>query len=273
MHRLTTKDSQSDFITDDCTENKCRKQDDVLNSNRRSRERSKSRSPIRKTNVDVSQNTISDDSNIHTEARRFESKNSNKQLSASCKTNTCGPALPPHLSSDVYGPVLPKFNTQECQREIFDAYHNDQSNSIPEKEIKIYGPALPPHLKNSGEIESGVEVNKDKRSGELKQTVFGPQLPYYNRTVNEPSSSSTTYMSDDDDCFGPLPPNAALYSETHIALEERALQMKLDYLHEEKNPKVTREEWMTELPDVHSKNLGLGPRQFRSNPRPDFSDR
>lgn len=79
--------------------------------------------------------------------------------------------------------------------------------------------------------------------------------------------------TDDNEFYGPLPLNHTSTSVAHIALEERALQLKLGYLQDNKNDHISRETWMTELPDARARNLGLGPRHFRATPAPDLSDR
>lgn len=119
----------------------------------------------------------------------------------------------------------------------------DTTTAQPE----LFGPALPPHLL--------------KKQPQSPGDSFGP----------------STFPPDDedsnDDSFGPLPPGLSSHSSAHIALEERALQLKMGQL-QPKSDKPEREEWMIELPEVgDASKLGLGQRQFRKNAAPDLSDR
>lgn len=134
-----------------------------------------------------------------------------------------------------------------------------------------YGPSLPSSARI---VEAAEEINE----------VCGPALPPHmlNKSLaNTPqqteekrfTSCSDDEEKEDDEIYGPLPLEATFKSKSHLALEERALQMKIDLLNPERTTKESREEWMIELPDTHKTKLGLGPRQFRPNPRPDMSDR
>lgn len=111
--------------------------------------------------------------------------------------------------------------------------------------------------------------------------LFGPALPSHllnkqpQSSVDsfEPSSFSLEKEDSDDDTFGPLPPGLSPHSSAYIALEERALQLKMGRL-QPKSDKPEREEWMIELPEVgDASKLGLGPRQFRKKAAPDLRDR
>lgn len=182
-----------------------------------------------------------------------------------------GPVLPPSCSSksdiqtdrvSIYGPQLP-------------AGSSKSSDLILEKKPKLYGPLLPATKTNIKESFQDADGEKDQTfCGNLKQSK-APQLQSYSKiaSTNVCKNVCTSGSSDDDECYGPLPINSTFQSKAHIALEERALQIKLDSLEKDGKDGVVREEWMIELPEVHSRNLGLGPRQFRANPRPDFSDR
>lgn len=168
-------------------------------------------------------------------------------------------------SSDVdYGPA-PVSNTVE---------------EVPE----ICGPALPPHMLNNERVDEN-NLKEVKR-----QLIIGPSLPPSVTLVEDNSISSeaqnkeevadinnTTDIDDDDDdqndAYGPLPPDATRMTKAHLALEERALQLKIDKLNTTSETKEGRESWMLELPNVERSKLGLGPRQFRATPAPDLSDR
>lgn len=132
-----------------------------------------------------------------------------------------------------------------------------------------YGPALPPHL-----------LKKDAKIEEKKNTIIGPSLPPHlkeklseSSPTDVPQNIEQSSNVNDDEIYGPLPPNSSSGSQAHQALEERALEMKLGYLDSNRDEEKVREEWMLELPDVGRSRLGLGPRQFRKNQLPDFSDR
>jgi hypothetical protein len=150
-----------------------------------------------------------------------------------------GPALPPHLSSK-------PTNSDQC-----------------------IGPQLPPHLlKTTGESSIGPQLPPHLlRKEELTDSSrIGPELPPHLRQQPENEES-------DEDVYGPLPADTMHQSKAQIALEERALLLKMDQLEPNKDKAKVREEWMLELPEVKAANFGLGPRQFRSKAGPDMSDR
>lgn len=158
------------------------------------------------------------------------------------KTVLIGPALPPHLTKniqsqdEVIGPKLPPQFTNQPTEDSF-------------------GPQLPPHLLKSSE----------------NKVTIGPSLPPHLRKQLEEQADDDEINNSDDDCYGPLPPGAGP-SAAHVALEERALQMRIDKLEPDNNEPV-RETWMTELPEAKASQFGLGPRQFRKQAGPDMSDR
>lgn len=152
------------------------------------------------------------------------------------------------------------------------------------------GPALPPHLLNTSLTTEGnstrdiaveqkaLHMVSESNSRKLEKSIIGPYLPPHvkKHLLENPSREDSVKVenkdSDNDDVYGPLPPGLSSTSKAHTALEERALQMKLNSL----NPKEKikgREEWMLELPEVKAANLGLGSRHFRSKIGPDLSDR
>lgn len=173
-----------------------------------------------------------------------------------------GPALPPHMinknnslsqivtnsSKQIEdGPVVPS-NVDGSNESPQVAMNVGDSvlNSTARDGTSIIGPALPPHLKN-------------------RNLTF--------ETITTASSTVENNDDDDDDVYGPLPVDAAKKSNAYIALEERALQMKIDMLNPNKDMANIREEWMIELPNVQKPKLDFKPRQFRPTPAPDMSDR
>ncbi|XP_066156061.1 GPALPP motifs-containing protein 1 isoform X2 [Euwallacea fornicatus] len=134
-------------------------------------------------------------------------------------------------------------------------------------ETQSFGPKLPPHLLN--------------KTAPLSETIdarnIGPTLPPHVRKQFENQDYSVGGWEkpeddDDDESYGPLPPGMSKKSAVHTALEERALQMRINNLEPDKQ-EPTRESWMIELPEAKAATFGLGPRQFRKKAGPDMSDR
>lgn len=212
---------------------------------------------------------------------------------------------------EVIGPVLPPrllrkqiVATEIEQDTIKPKEHNNETTISLENEEKVQeviGPVLPPHLakKRIKETEfqetpnqdgqedyigpqlpvaNVVKTNIEETKSETPQCI-GPTLPPHLRKKLEetasitPESNETSDNEEEEEIYGPLPAGQSTYSKSHLALEERALQLKLDQLDPREDKPKTREEWMLELPEVKAANLGLGPRQFRSKPGPDMSDR
>ncbi|KYB27214.1 GPALPP motifs-containing protein 1-like Protein [Tribolium castaneum] len=140
------------------------------------------------------------------------------------------------------------------------------------------GPKLPPHMLRKEEIEPnndsiGPQLPPhllQKEEEEEEKTRIGPQLPPH---LRQKLQEEAEREESDEDVYGPLPAGASNYSKAQLALEERALQLKMDQLEPAQNAKKVREEWMLELPEVKASKFGLGPRQFRSKAGPDMSDR
>lgn len=158
-----------------------------------------------------------------------------------------------------YGPELPSLSIP---------------NEATDNTIEVCGPALPPHMLNK-RTEGNSNNTKNSTVVAVDRThILGPSLPlagvHYSINKGEKSDSSN---DDDDEIYGPLPPQATSMSKAHLALEERALQMKIDMLNTDKEVKDSREQWMIELPNSQRSKIGLGPRQFRPTPGPDLSDR
>lgn len=173
-----------------------------------------------------------------------DSSNSNdalRELENGEKPVLIGPVLPPHLTEneetpEMIGPKLPPQFTK------------------PSASEGSFGPQLPAHLLKSSKV------------------TIGPSLPpQLRKQLEEQADENIKDSDDEDDCYGPLPPGAGP-SAAHVALEERALQMRIDKLEPDKNEPV-RETWMTELPEAKASQFGLGPRQFRKQAGPDMSDR
>ncbi|CAH0557258.1 unnamed protein product [Brassicogethes aeneus] len=186
-------------------------------------------------------------------------------MDSSEKNIVIGPELPPHLinskstekieqKNEIIGPTLPP--------------HLQKNNSV-------IGPQLPSHLLEMKDSSSNEEIKTDENKYESKSSYIGPVLPAHLQNPQQklPIPSNLDINSDEDDeVYGPLPVGNEKLNPAQIALEERAIQIKLDKLTNNKN-KQSREEWMLELPEVKAANFGLGPRQFRSKTGPDMSDR
>lgn len=199
----------------------------------------------------------------------------------------CGPALPPHLMKSSATEICTKTEKNGDIKDVNASVERACGPALPPKSENtetVCGPALPPHLlkKNTPASENETITSaKEERS-------IGPFIPeHLRKQLADQSPTNVEYKEenekveydevhsddDDDDCYGPLPPELQQKSRAHLALEERALQMKLDQLTPQAADEPGREEWMIELPTVQATNLGLGPRQFRAKPGPDMSDR
>lgn len=200
-----------------------------------------------------------------------------------------GPMLPPHLlnksineeNSEEIVSVTPSLRRATETAIISDEQQILQSNkqlmvvsddqstrelsSEPLNELTSIGPALPPHLLNK------TKENEKFKNDESAQ--IGPTLPAHLREqLSIAANEDEIESEEDEDVYGPLPPGMATKSKAQVALEERALQMKIDSMNPSEE-KPEREEWMMELPGVKAPSLGFGPRQFRKNAAPDMSDR
>lgn len=165
-----------------------------------------------------------------------------------------GPVLPPHLQKSSHKGKIP--NT--------DASNVETSRLLGENSPETIGPVLPPHLQKPI-IDNDVDQTAETQAG----TVIGPTLPTH---LRKQLAEASVQEDNDDDCYGPLPQGAAL-TRSHLELEERSLQLKINQLNPEGPDEPKREEWMLELPAVRAANLGLGPRTFRMKGTPDLSDR
>lgn len=170
-----------------------------------------------------------------------------------------GPALPPHLLQQKTDETKTKVSTESESSSVLSALAQDKFAT------PCIGPSLPPDLQKTKEIEETATPQ-----------CIGPVLPSHLRKKLEEESqqvSNTQESEESDDVYGPLPPGMSSKTPALVALEERALQMKLDSLNPAGDQIKAREEWMLELPDVRARHIGLGPRQFRSRAGPDLSDR
>lgn len=162
--------------------------------------------------------------------------------------------------SRIYGPALPA-STSTKQESDKDNTSETIITSYEEKpDVQTYGPVLPPHLQKSKESEI---------------VSMGPTLPpklRENLKYQADEAIKNTESSEEEEMYGPLLPGQKINSLNAIALEERALEIKLSQLNPE-DQKKEREEWMIELPTVSASKLGLGPRQFKPNAGPDMTDR
>ncbi|XP_055699243.1 GPALPP motifs-containing protein 1-like isoform X3 [Phlebotomus papatasi] len=133
-----------------------------------------------------------------------------------------------------------------------------------------FGPALPPHL---------LQSSSNNTSGGSK--IIGPCMPTnFKPALVDVESSENSSDDEEKDIadVGPLPPGQEPKSQAQLELEERALEIRLSGMEGSKESSKqnfkTREEWMTELPEVRKVgDLGLRPRQFRQTEGPDFSHR
>ncbi|KRT80150.1 hypothetical protein AMK59_7671, partial [Oryctes borbonicus] len=243
MYRSTSKTATNSSTNNHCEQNKYNCSNSTkLHSYINKEFRSKS-STQKSREHSITHNTRN--SEIHIESNALTLGNENNQTSQS-STSSCYGSTPVETPKCyVYGPALPPPNNHEQNLKT-----------------KVYGPTLPSHMTN---VASEASLQK-------KPTTNNDQDETQNLIDVFPSDETNTQVLEDE-CFGPLPLNIISQSEAHIALEERALQIKLDQLQKGKQDHVSREEWMLELPEIHSKHLALGPRQFRTNPGPDLSDR
>lgn len=200
--------------------------------------------------------------------------------------STFGPALPPHLSKKnqndpsleaaTVGPMVPHHLVKSKYSEVNitektplhmgpilppHLMMKEAVKNVP----KVIGPTLPPHLQKQFQEEVDQENLQEEKPDDK---VIGPTLPSHLRQ----NLAEATNDSEEDDSFGPLPPGATL-SKSHLELEERAWQLKIDQLNPQQDDEPKREDWMLELPAVKAANLGLGPRNFRMKGGPDLSDR
>lgn len=202
-----------------------------------------------------------------------------------------GPVLPAHLTTTsnalntenikvykeevphVIGPALPlhlqKSNNDSDSKQEDAIINIEPSEVIKENLPKIIGPALPPHLQK----EAGTNIDENEKEEDSSEKIIGPTLPpHLRKQLADAGPCVDEQESDDDDSYGPLPIGAPL-SKSHMELEERSWQLKIDQLNADGDGEPKREEWMLELPAVKAANLGLGPRTFRMKGRPDLSDR
>ncbi|XP_033759990.1 GPALPP motifs-containing protein 1-like [Pecten maximus] len=195
------------------------------------------------------------------------SENSKDTSSDDDNDNYVGPALPPSLKqkkiksdqtkseNDYVGPALPPGFRQQKEDVTNDSVEND-----------MIGPVLPPHLRPA----SGSRPAEMSRS-----SVIGPALPpgFIKHKGDDSEGSSA-----DEETIGPLPVEMDKGETTGYAayqFEERARRMK-DRLEgkDNKEQKIVRESWMTELPSTKlGQSIGLSARTFRANAGPDLTDR
>jgi hypothetical protein len=150
-------------------------------------------------------------------------------------------------------------------------HSSKSSKKIDDEDKNYYGPAMPPSVApTSHKVE-------EKR-------YIGPAMPPTKMPDHQAMDDlSDVIISDEEDdlMIGPIPfKDGAHMSERDLELEKRKIQLKLRELDkrteelEGNHKNKTRELWMMELPDLpKAADLGVGPRQFRRNDRPDFSDR
>lgn len=179
----------------------------------------------------------------------------------------CGPSLPPHMLTKRSG-------------QSFEASPADEAEPI--------GPRLPPSLTAVKLNRPASTVTTSNSSASAKKAPMrGPILPSdidleaaaaeYNPKIDSAISDISDSDDDDDvDLIGPLPVGAGK-TKAHLELEKRALELKLAKLSERDeraNQEPTREEWMTELPEIRGvAGLGLVARQFRAKERDEIGDR
>lgn len=251
------------------------------------------------------QDDIGNTTNISAIISSETEKEGHSQVESSLESSF-GPALPPHLlkkdsnslshwnkSVDVVGPILSSrsinlgcldlskegcpeiigptlpLHMQKSNKELHNTVHNISPES-PEitkaSPSDVIGPSLPQPSQTTTNTE-------DKEQESSFEKVIGPILPpHLRQQLADASPSGLQQDNDEDDSFGPLPMGTTL-SKSHLELEERAWQLKIDQLNPQGDGEPRREEWMLELPAVRAEKLGLGPRTFRMKAGPDFSDR
>lgn len=187
------------------------------------------------------------------------------------QANIYGPVLPTksEKSHSVYGSVLPILNSEKSVSEHSSSSDNNDSNiygpALPGKisDSKVYGPCIPSNLVTESSIGSfGPNLPPNFKQSDNQSRVLGPTLPPHLKSeilnFSEQKLKQAVQVAEsdeDDDLIGPLPEGHSSKNISHKLLEERALEMRINAL----NPVDTtprREEWMTELPDVHRVNLG-----------------
>lgn len=150
------------------------------------------------------------------------------------------------------GPTLPP---------NFQNQHSDENSSDGDD---AYGPALPPHLLAKSSSDT---VASSSCSATFKDVD----------TTSSRHSDEAGQTSSDDEVIGPLPPVEGKDSYSCVTeVEERSNKMKrklLGYDDEGNEKEVKREEWMVELPELHRKNFGLGPRTFNRSDKPECTER
>ncbi|XP_017769861.1 PREDICTED: GPALPP motifs-containing protein 1 [Nicrophorus vespilloides] len=187
-------------------------------------------------------------SNTDIEYNKDVDSEEGKTFIGDAEEGICGPALPPSMC----GPLLPP---------------HLRVNKITEDTPKCIGPTLPPHLRKKLEEDTVNETPITEIEGKLEHEEGELEAD-----VAITGDKNDEDDDDDDGCYGPLPPDLTSNSLAHRALEERALQMKLDQLNGGQEEVNGREEWMIELPSAVAK-YGLGPRQFKARAGPDLTDR
>ena len=125
---------------------------------------------------------------------------------------------------------------------------------------KMIGPSLPSHL-----IESDLDEAKADNCGGDSDDDFGPALPPdYSTSDNEKepeTDGNDATEGDSDDLIGPLP-NESEDNSLHRKRRSRSSNESSSV-----EPKVRREEWMTVVPEVLTKQFGMGPRKFDNSSR------
>lgn len=154
------------------------------------------------------------------------------------------------------------------------------------KEDIVCGPSLPPHMLKIKENPDFIEKMTIKP---IKET-YGPSLPLNYKSFerseldndempeNKNEDGNENEDDDEDLMIGPVLEPIPSQNEVHLKLEKRALEMKLAKLNKEKkkdcNIVQSREEWMTQLPDLRTvADLGVTARQFRTKEHEDLKDR
>eukprot|EP01147_Barroeca_monosierra_P006098 gene6097-7380_t len=169
-----------------------------------------------------------------------------------------GPALPPHLAAK---------NKSESQKERLTterATENTESATTMEhlrcRKERAIGPSLPPnYIQHPFILETGQHHIK-----EPKRIVSYEKDDCHDNCLGDGVDDD----DDDDDDFGPMPISAEAMDrlETEAIrsnFEQRSEDAREKILNKGKQKPVTRESWMTELPELHRKEFGLTNRTFR----------
>ncbi|XP_055636139.1 GPALPP motifs-containing protein 1 [Toxorhynchites rutilus septentrionalis] len=253
-----------------------RKQKEKDRRRHRSRSRSKSKRPQSKREPDSNSAStsqapsatidITDTSSVAKQSKVLD-------ISVSSLSSQEDPIGKEETSEDIFGPALPP----SLQQSEVSKPTNNNGPHEDEKTDSI-GPALPPHLINkTQEDEDNLATDSINIVGPTLPAGWKPsEVTNDDGSESELSPFSEEEQNDDDDFIGPV--LGASSSRSHVELEQRALELKIQRFDGEKYTKgatvSSREDWMLELPDIRKVgDMGLGARQFRTREKQPIGDR